>query len=881
MTDGYYSTLGNLGVGNADGTDNPTAFDRPVLRDTLSSTLADIAMYYFENDLAPESDGDDDSGLADFVPSFGFDDATHQHMVTFGVAFGVDGNINPDDYKDKMNLIYAADGGDDDGDAGFSIPWPTEINIRQVETIDDLYHATLNGRGQFFSADNPQQLTDSLLELTEDITAQLSGSASAVTINGNQLYEEIDEDIRLFQCSYSNENKEWTGDVKAYGFRADTGRLDKANPKWSAVAGLEAIPWNERKVATYDPGAKLGKTLDYDNLTDAQKKALGWDGVEESGADAAARNRVDYIKGKQINGFRSRSQKLGDIVHSDPVHENNVIYAGANDGMLHAFNAKEFDPKQATDPDPGQELFAYVPNLVFENLAELTKPDYNHRYFVDLTPTVKKGAGLLEGKPLRTASGDQTILVGGLGKGGKGYFALDITDPFALDTSEKVAQKVLWEFSATTDDDMGYSYSKPVVVRSYDENHPWIVIVGNGYASTKGYAVLYILDPTKKPGEGLLIKKFAMKDAKNNGLSSPTPVDVNFDGVVDYVYAGDLKGNLWKFDLTAERVDDWSVAFNKSATPRPLFRAVGPGNANQPITSKPEITFHPQKNSHGVHGYLVLFATGKFLGMDDFVDDSIQSVYGVWDYGDDEDDGESLGALNREDNTLSSLGNNITLLKQEITDFAYGLPNGDVVNVRVLSDKKVNWEVDETNDPGQNPNPHETNDNQVGWYFDLSTRERVDQDVLLREGKLIVTSWIPGENLCTPSGGDSVFMEIDAFSGGNLATVQFDLTNGGVLNQYDYIIDPRAVDPGTAAFIAPSGVLYRGKLQKPAILRINPDFRKSIDNDDNDGLDKTEGGSSGCGEEKYLSTSTGQIRIICEKAVTLGIGHWKEVGRDE
>ena len=547
MTDGYYSTTGEINVANADGSDNPTDFDRSILADDLSYTLADIAMYYYENDLSPESVGEK-PGLSDLVPIFGFDRAKHQHMVTFGVTFGLKGNIDPDDYGDKMNLIYEKDDRDE-GPVDFSIPWPREINIRQADTLDDLYHATLNSRGQLFSSDNPRQLTDTLLKLTEDRAAPISGSASAVSVSGNQLYEAINAKIRLFQCSYRHINGEWTGDVKAYGFSEYTGILDPDIAVWSAAEALEAKHWSERNIATYNPEENEGSIFDYDNFIAAQKIALGWDGVADSDSEASANDRVDYIRGKEIDGFRSRSQKLGDIVHSDPVYENGVVYAGANDGMLHAFNATEFAPRQATDPEPGEELFAYIPNLVFENLAELTKSDYHHKYFVDLTPTVFKGAGLLEGQPPNSATGVQTMVIGGLGKGGKGYFALDVSDPFSMDTAEQVARKVLWEFSVEADGDMGYSFSKPVVVRSYDKNHPWIVIVGNGYNSQNGHAVLYILNPTKKPGQGLLIKKLAMKDSNNNGLSSPTAVDVNFDHVVDYVYAGDLNGNLWKVGL--------------------------------------------------------------------------------------------------------------------------------------------------------------------------------------------------------------------------------------------------------------------------------------------------------------------------------------------
>lgn len=867
MTDGYYSTTGNIGVGNADGPADQTLFDRPALEDGLSNTLADVAMYFYENDLSPQSN---DTGLADHVPTFGFDVATHQHMVTFGVAFGVDGNLNPAAYLNRINQIY--------NDDEFTVPWPQAIRIRQPETIDDLWHATLNGRGQFYSADNPQELTASLLELTETISGQLSGSASSVTINGSQLYKESDDDTLLYQCSYSNENEneEWLGDVKAYGFSAATGSLDTDSHVWSAIERLQLKAWNERRIATYDPGYYAGIAFEYENLTTEQKKALGWDEITGSQAEQTARNRVDYIKGKEIDGFRSRSQKLGDIVHSAPVFENDVIYVGANDGMVHAFNTKKFDPKEFTDPALGDELFAYIPNLVFANLAELTQVDYDHRYFVDLTPTVKKGAGLLEGKSPSESEVLSTILVGGLGKGGKGYFALDITEPFAMNTTEKVAQKVLWEFPSGSDADMGFSYSKPAIVRSYDKNHPWIVIFGNGYGSTSGKAVLYILDPAKEPENGLLIKRFDMGGGPDNGLSSPTPVDVNWDNVVDYVYAGDLKGNLWKFDLTAGSYDNWDFAYYRNpTTPEPLFQATGPGDTPQPITTKPEVTLHPQ------FGYLVLFGTGKFLGDVDFGDNSVQSVYGIWDFGDDEDDSEYLGTLQRgKTQELSNMDKMVSLVKQEVSDFVHALPNGKVVNVRVLTQKEPQWIV-ENDDSGQNPNPSITVANNAGWYFDLPPRERVDQDPLLREGKLIVIGWMPDAYQCTPGGGNSMFMEIDAFSGGNLSLIQFDLTGGGILNEFDYVNNPAAVDSDTAALIPPSGLLFRGKLQKPAILLINPAFRRLTMDDDHNGLDKPAPGSTGCGEEKYLSTSTGQIRTICERSVSLGIGYWKEVGRDE
>ena len=138
---------------------------------------------------------------------------------------------------------------------------------------------------------------------------------------------------------------------------------------------------------------------------------------------------MKYLRGEAVSGYRYRSQKLGDIVNSAPVFLDDVIYAGGNDGMLHAFDA-----------DTGVEIFAYVPNLVFGNLKLLTDPAYTHRFYVDLTPTVKKGTGILGGTTT------DTLLVGGLRKGGKGYFGLNVTNPKSVTTETELANRVLWEF---------------------------------------------------------------------------------------------------------------------------------------------------------------------------------------------------------------------------------------------------------------------------------------------------------------------------------------------------------------------------------------------------------------------------------------------------
>lgn len=886
MTDGYYNyshshpkygtilSAADREIGNADGPDSRTDFDRPALQDSLSNTLADVAMYYYENDLQPLTQNTAKPGLPDRVPSHGFDKASHQHMVTYGVTFGVaPKGINHD--ENNNNKIY----NDDD----YRVPWPENIDAKTPQTITDLWHATLNSRGDFLTTNDPRRLSEALLELTKTSTNQLTGSAAAVSFNSTLLDADNQDEIYLFQCSFSNENEieAWGGDVKAYRFKLDIGQFEtNSQPVWSAAEQLEIKPWDQRNIATFNPAKGAGQEFIYDNLTDEQKKALGWDGVPGSDAQTAAQNRVNYLKGKEIDGFRSRNKKLGDIVHSEPVHENDVIYVGGNDGMLHAFNNKISASKTATDPEPGEELFAYIPNLVFENLAGLTRPDYQHKYFVDLTPTIAKGMGLLEGLSPSQANSSQTILVGGLRKGGKGYFALDITDPFAMNTAGKVAQNVLWEFS---DSDMGFSFSQPVVVRSYATEHPWVALFGNGYGSTSGKAVFFIIDPAKKPGDiDFIVKRFELtgRPARPNGLSSPTAVDMNFDNVVDYVYVGDLHGNLWKFDLTADNSSDWAVAYDSGSNVAPLFQAKGPksqdspGGSPQPITTKPEITFHPSK-----HGYLVMFGTGKFIGYSDFSDSRVQSVYGIWDYGDDTDDSEFLGSVIRyDDGTISGLTNvsgEATLLKQARTDFEYTLPNFEKVAVRILSQNKAIWRTERDSKSGEHPNPSTTEDNHVGWYFDLATRERVVTDVVLREDKLIIIGFVPDPYQCKPGAGNSWFMEIDAFNGGNLSTVQLDTTGGGALTDDDLV----RLNPADN-LVPPAGIGFSGKLERASILRIDRGIQLPRPIDDNDGHDKPDEKRSACGEQKYLSSSTGAIRKICEKSINLGMVHWQEVQRD-
>jgi type IV pilus assembly protein PilY1 len=827
VTDGYYSDDGHDSVGNADGDKDNEAWGGNTVpfKDDYKDTLADIAMHYYATDLNP--------ALDDQVPTNKWDGAPHQHMVTFAVAFGVSGTLIPEDYEDDRNsehyMKYITKK-EAPREYGAYVVWPDVPGNRQPESIDDLWHVTVNGRGVFVNAGEPQKLVEGLMGIIKDIKERQPTSVASVSVNGDWLFGKIGPDVLIFQGSYSYTDNEWSGEVTAYRLNQTTGEVITDPPEWLASEKLQAKDWDDRDIFTFD-GDNSGQRFVYGDLTDDQKDKLGPD----------AENNVNFIRGKDPDGSGNRANMLGDIVHSAVVFIDDVVYVGANDGMLHAFKAKD-----------GTEIFGYVPYLVFDNLKDLADPNYDHRFYVDLTPTVKKGEELLGGP------GDQAILVGGLGKGGMGYFALDITNPHAMSKDQ-----VLWEFpnknTAGADvNDMGYSYSKPVVVQSYSATS-WIVIAGNGYNSPNGDSVLFILNAVT----GAVIRKIETGTGPDNGLSSPIAVDVNHDDVVDFVYAGDLKGNLWKFDLTSKSASNWQVAFEDGGSrAAPLFVARDPAGAPQPITSQPDVMLHPEE-----HGYIVCFGTGKFLGADDYSDAQIQTIYGIWDYGDTvfqapdiwspDDDIEYLGAFVSRDRAVRQLSNTylsekVKLLQQKAADFEVD-SGGNKITVRILTADEPVWDTKpDPNGGGQLPDPTDSIDNDAGWYLDLDVYagERIVSDIILRDGILIVIGFIPEQGRCG-SGGDSVFMELNAFTGGSIGAIQFDLHNDGVVDENDLVeveIDGKTVK------VPPSGKKLAGHIQPPAIIKLN---------------EKT--------EKKYLSSSGGGIVEISEKTAKTGVAYWMEI----
>jgi type IV pilus assembly protein PilY1 len=426
------------------------------------------------------------------------------------------------------------------------------------------------------------------------------------------------------------------------------------------------------------------------------------------------------------------------------------------------------------------------------------------------------------------------------------------------------------------------------MARSNDQtNAPWIVVFGNGYNSENSSAVLFILDVET----GDLLKRIDTGVTGCNGLSSPVLIDPDFDSRVDYIYAGDLQGNLWKFDLTSNDINDWGVAFGvdyggdpdsinarEGDDPDALFTARGPGGNVQPITIQPDVMFHCDR---GQESFMVLFGTGRYLGIDDLSDTNTQTVYGIWDFGDNVDDEEYVGRFDRGApgfNEVSGplLDTDVSLLEQDEAFSGTTTFGSQTLFLRVLSANVADWSVT-TDDEGTCGDHHGTALSEcdpngigtlpdpirnIGWHFDLPlARERVTSDVLIRFGNLIYITFIPDDSPCA-TGGSSIVHEVNACSGARLLVPQFDLNNDGIIDENDLITIEDPNNPGTFIQVAPTGQRFEGRLQPPAIVTMPTDPNAIRP-------PKT--------EKKYFSSSTGKIDTIEEKGGSYGIIYWKEL----
>jgi type IV pilus assembly protein PilY1 len=389
-----------------------------------------------------------------------------------------------------------------------------------------------------------------------------------------------------------------------------------------------------------------------------------------------------------------------------------MLYVGSNDGFLHGIRASD-----------GVELLAYMPSSVYANISKLTAQNYTHRYFVDESPAVQD---------IKFGGAWHSVLVSGLGAGGRGLIALDVTNP-ANFTEANADAISMWEFNSSSDADLGYTFGTPAIV-NLNNGVPG-VIVGNGYNNSgSGESGIFILNAQT----GAVIKKILTglgSAGTPNGVGPVTAIDTDGDSVADTVYAGDLRGRLWKFDISNSNPASWDVAFSGD----PLF--VADNGTAQPITAAPEVTLHPNG------GYLVIFGTGQYLAIGDPANTSVQSLYGVRDNGNDD--------LDRSD-----------LVAQTVT----GTQTLGGKLYRNVSTNPINWATDD------------------GWRLDLpESGERSVVDPVLRFGRAVFVTLTPNADPCS-AGGSSWIMEIDYLTGGQVSTPTLDTDNNNVVNGSDTVV---------------------------------------------------------------------------------------------
>lgn len=771
---GYWDDTSRRG-GNADGDQGPPFADR------WPDTLADIAMVLYDRDLAP--------GLEDLLSANGCDEAPHQHIVTHTVWIGGPGVLDLERLLTNCDFQAGCRGGGPCLEERLSRApaWPQPIP-GHASTVDDLFHAAVNGRGFHFRDDHHGGLEGAVGQVMAFVARQSAWY-------GNEHHgPQVVHDGGVYKASYHSDD--WSGELHAFDYDPQSGQVGEL--RWRAAAGLDIADADHdtRRIVTFGGiwRRPQGVPFRYDDLSAGQKGALGSDLKNGSTADDDAIRVLNYIRGLEVPGLRLRSTLLGDIVNSVPVIEGETLFVGSNDGMLHAF-----------DIASGRERFAYVPNLVLGRLKELVVPGYrsNHRFYVDGSPYAGE---VLEGLYQR-----KTYLVGGLGKGGRGYYCLVIgarqrdpsgaqfgayrqtftVDDFGTGTSEQeVSRIVVWEYPPPdvsddgadndhdglqdeqdeTDPDIGYSLGKAYVLNANapDETYRSVVIFGNGYNSANGKAVLYIM----RAADGMLVRKIDTGAGGDNGLSVPALIDVNGDRLVDYAYAGDLQGNLWKFDLRDERPDRWGIAYgadvdgdgvidaSRGDIPTPLFQAQG-----QPITARPDVMAMMNACAPQLPGYMIIFGTGRYLGIADRRETRPQSVYGIWDYGEDGDDSESVGTLSTADRTSGRLSGGLMLHPITVADEfsrsgeVYRRLSEWVPDFRTIEDTEDGDGVSANNDRCEKQlNP----ERYAGWIFNLpetngsqrQPAERIVSDVTIRGGSAVVTSYQPSDAYCE-SGGSS------------------------------------------------------------------------------------------------------------------------------
>ena len=645
----------------------------------VADTLSDVATYYWARDLRP--------GMKDDVPAWsgktpndkdpGKDVAWWQHVEFSAISFGTSGTLDATNQPTTMAALTAG-----------TLSWPNLTtpnnppnppSNKGAVAVDDLWHATAMSRGAFVYATSPLEVEYGLAGILAGISNQRKSRVGAafsglvLSPANNIIYEATIE-------------QGWAGDVLKVQIDPQTGA--ELATLWTAGSVLANqikpptpadTPWldeSKRRIVTWNGSSKVAfrataaGSMGANILSNAQLNTLSLDPLTQKKMVAYLRGGSTWdtgianptppppdimltIEGTGIGQFRKRFGALGDISNAQPLvvsapiaqifYDGNDpgfsafqgiynarpdrLVAAANDGMVHVIDSAD-----------GHEVFAYVPSSLLRTTVDASGkptglqaltfqdggvPIYKHHFYVDSSPRTANvdfnSAGVKGGVP-----DWHTIVVGGMGKGGDSYYALDLTDGNAANEAT-AAGKLLWEYH---DPDWKYTYGRPVIVKTYAFG--WTVIVTSGYNNVSGEGRIYFLDPVT--GKPIAAKPYLTTgpvsctgpdgNPQSSGLAQINGFTKDYHNqFVEQVYGGDLCGNLWRFDVNDPNPANWTV--NKFAT-------LSDGTNPQPVTTAPQIEIDL---TNGVDRY-VFIGTGRLLDPSDLTTPAMaqqQTLYAIRD----------------------------------------------------------------------------------------------------------------------------------------------------------------------------------------------------------------------------------------------------------
>ncbi|MBC3386883.1 PilC/PilY family type IV pilus protein [Pseudomonas sp. SWRI179] len=641
--------------------------------------------------------------------------------------------------KFAFDIDMRSTGTDATGKSWNSVDFPRQyLNTYTVGfavTNQMLSDAARYGAGKYYPASDSEGLNSALSSALSDITSKAGsgggGTTNAATLSSTSSY---------YQTTY--DPKDWRGTIRAFGFTS-AGTVNTAAVQWTTdtaiVPGATAPIYQSWNTATNVP-----VTLAYGNFSPAQQTSLS----QNLPTGITGNDLVEWSKGVNKTGLKVRSALLGDIINSPLVlaspndqtaadllndtsysaylatkatNMSTSLVVNGNDGFFSVINSAN-----------GTRRYAYMPSNVLPSLQDIADVNYingvSHKFLVD---------GQIGVFDVQSGSAWKTVAVGGTGAGGKVFYAVQLFDAAAGN-----AYRALWQISAPTVantanafNDLGYAYARPEVARLADGR--WAAFIANGYGSNTGVAALYVVDIR----DGSLIRKIVINSSEtDNGLSS-VKLRVNSQNIVQAAYGGDLKGRIWKFDLSGTSPTAWGLAF----AGQPLFTA--PGGATQPITVQPLLADNPQG------GTQVFFGTGKFNEAADKLNKDLQAFYSIWD---------ATGGAGQI--TVSSLQ------AQSIT----GVFSGSTGQFVTTSQSDVTYPA------------------QKGWYLPLVynnvlTGERVINPASLVLGRVVFTTAAVDTTDPCASFGTGKLIELDAFNGKMLNYAVLDTNNDGSLTSLDTI----------------------------------------------------------------------------------------------